>query len=251
MKRITLMMALLAIGTTAQAHENEVEITRSGDQLCISSNGAPTHDIGQFPNRGNPHSFREQAVEVCVDATPQLTGRTVERTNASGITLAGILIRPGTADYYDASSRRGHSRDRSSGWRLEGMNPDNILGLDANNAHVDNTGLYHYHGVSGGLLEAAQGTQIGWAADGFAIHYAGGNAQSSWQLKSGTRGTPPYGAYDGTYEQDYVHVAGSGNLDECNGATVDGQYVYFATDTYPFFPRCFKGSVGRDFLGRP
>jgi hypothetical protein len=46
-------------------------------------------------------------------------------------------------------------------------------------------------------------------------------------------------------------VAGSGNLDECNGATVNGRNVYFATDTFPFFPRCFRGEVSRDFLGRP
>ncbi|MEL6690365.1 MAG: YHYH protein [Pseudomonadota bacterium] len=65
------------------------------------------------------------------------------------------------------------------------------------------------------------------------------------------------GAHDGTYEEDYEYVAGSGNLDECNGAMVNGQYMYFATDTYPFFPRCFTGTVSSDFMhqggggGRP
>ena len=33
------------------------------------------------------------------------------------------------------------------------------------------------------------------------------------------------------------------------GGTLDGQYVYFATDTYPFFPRCFRGTVSSDFIG--
>jgi hypothetical protein len=125
------------------------------------------------------------------------------------------------------------------------------LGMDNNDAHVDERGLYHYHGVSSGLLEAAQGTLIGYAADGFPIHYAGSSVQSSYQLKSGTRPSGPGEAYDGTYVEDWEYVAGSGNLDECNGGIYQGEYVYFATDTYPFFPRCFKGSVSKDFLGRP
>jgi len=42
-----------------------------------------------------------------------------------------------------------------------------------------------------------------------------------------------------------------GNPDECNGAMSNGAYYYFAKDTYPFFPRCFPGTVSDDFLGRP
>ncbi len=63
------------------------------------------------------------------------------------------------------------------------------------------------------------------------------------------RPSGPGGTHDGTYVQDYEVVAGSGTLDECNGAMVDGQYVYFATDDFPFFPRCFKGTVSNDFIG--
>ena len=93
------------------------------------------------------------------------------------------------------------------------------------------------------------GTLFGYAADGFEIHYVGSDAQSSWQLKAGERASGPGGAHDGTYVQDYEFVEGSGTLDECNGGTLDGQYVYFATDTYPFFPRCFRGTVSSDFIG--
>jgi hypothetical protein len=28
-----------------------------------------------------------------------------------------------------------------------------------------------------------------------------------------------------------------------------GKYVYFATDTYPFFPRCAYGDISSDFAG--
>ncbi len=44
-------------------------------------------------------------------------------------------------------------------------------------------------------------------------------------------------------------MAGSGDLDECNGRTgvtpefPNGIYHYYATDTYPFLQRCVKGVV--------
>jgi hypothetical protein len=178
-------------------------------------------------------------------------------TSASGITLSGILLRPGTAEYYDPTGRRGFSRDRSSGWRVEGMGAASQLGMDHANAHVDHRGLYHYHAPAdiwtGDLIGNEGDSLIGYAADGFEIHYVGDQARSSWQLKSGTRPSgvdSPGGRYDGTYEQDYTYRAGSGTLDECNGATVAGRYIYFATHSYPFFPRCFKGTVSDDFLRR-
>lgn len=249
--RLIFAAVLVGLAGPALAHDNKVKITEQGDRLCIRSNGVPDHAIGQFPNRGNPHAFKAQNVKVCVDASPQFTGSITRDTNASGITKTGIIIRPGTADFYDARSPRGHSRDPSSGWRLEGMGAAQILGMDAQNAHVDHRGLYHYHGVPSALVASANGSHIGYAADGFEIHYVGSGAVSSWQLKSGHRPTAPGGRYDGTYEQDWEFRAGSGTLDECNGATIGGKYVYFATDTFPFFPRCFKGRVSPDFVGRP
>lgn len=256
MRRIPFLPGILVLGFlclaagTARAHENEVNIFRQGDALCFRSNATPPHDIGQFPNRGNPHRFQSQSLSVCVPGTPERTGTIDRRASASGVTLAGILIRPGTADFYDAQSPRGHSRNPSSGWRLDGMNPDNILGLDANAAHVDHRGLYHYHGVTDALTVSANATLIGYAADGFEIHLTDG-AQSSWRLRQGRRQSAPFGQFDGTYEQDWIYVPGSGNLDECNGAEVNGRYVYFATDSYPFFPRCFVGTVSDDFKVRP
>ena len=34
----------------------------------------------------------------------------------------------------------------------------------------------------------------------------------------------------------------------CNGGTLNGKYVYFATDEFPFFPRCHWGNVSKDFI---
>ena len=33
-----------------------------------------------------------------------------------------------------------------------------------------------------------------------------------------------------------------------NGGTLNGKYVYFATDEFPFFPRCHWGNVSKDFI---
>ena len=75
---------------------------------------------------------------------------------------------------------------------------------------------------------------------------------SSYQLKEGARpngADGPGGTYDGTFVQDYEYVAGSGDLDECNGRITvtpdfpDGTYAYFLTDDWPVIPRCVKGEI--------
>ena len=246
-----IVLLIISVPGVSFSHGNKVSIKIVGDKRCITSNGTPNHSIGQFPNKGNPNRFKKQEVKVCVNILPEKSEKITRRTRGSGISITGIIFRPGTADWYDPSTSRGFSRNRASGWNLEGMGPDNALGLDSENAHVDNRGLYHYHAVSPSLKSSIAGSLIGYAADGYEIHYIGKQAKSSWRLKSGERPTKPFGDYDGTYNQDYEYVVGSGNLDECNGSILGGKYVYFATDNYPFFPRCFIGRVSRDFIGRP
>ncbi len=248
-KSIFAAVAITGVIAGAANAKNNASIQQRGANTCISSNGSPNHDIGQFPTRGNPNRFKAQQVKLCFPTNPTFTGQPNERARTVGVTLTGIPIRPGTADWYDASSRRGHSRDRSSGWNLEALTPNGkVFGLDENNAHVDNRGLYHYHGMPAALINLNDSTLIGYAADGHEIHYAGGEAQSSWVLKSGTRPTAPRGKYDGSYLQDWVYKSGAGNLDECNGAKVNGKYVYFATDSFPYYGRCHMGEPSADFI---
>ncbi|MEO0356737.1 MAG: YHYH protein [Pseudomonadota bacterium] len=239
---VLLALAWVCLAMAAYAATHQVRVEMSGTERCIVSNGIPDHSVGQFPNAGNPHTILEQNISFCVTSQP-VKGTTPQMVPTVGIAENGIIIRPGTADYYDASSRRGHSRDRSSGWNLDGMGPGNTLGLDQNNAHVDNRGIYHYHGVPDALVNVSQDSLIGWAADGFEIHYVGDGAKPSFALKRGTRPTAPGGTYDGTYNEDFEYVQNYGNLDQCNGAmTSTGAYVYFATDAYPFYPRCLWGT---------
>ncbi len=55
---------------------------------------------------------------------------------------------------------------------------------------------------------------IGYAGDGFEIHYLGDKVKSGYELKSGVRPSGPGGKYDGSYNEDYIHKALEGALDE-------------------------------------
>ncbi|MBV1867255.1 MAG: YHYH protein [Marinosulfonomonas sp.] len=251
MKR--LHAAILFLGLlpfAAHAHENKSSVDKMGDMTCISSNGAPNHAMGKFPNRANPNSFREQTLQFCFPSQPQMAAKTTYGLMSVGVSVTGVAIRPYTAGYYDPNGRRGISHDPSSGWRQQAMDNPRSLGMDAQNAHVDRSGLYHYHGVSPDLLASQKTTLIGYAPDGFEIHHNAGSQTSSWRLKTGERATAPFGAYDGKFEEDFEYVAGAGTLDACNGTDIGGTYSYFATDTYPYFPRCFKGIVNPNFMQR-
>lgn len=247
--RIAILL-LVSLPLAAQAHENETSVTREGTMTCIASNGAPNHNMGQFPNRANPNTFQQQTLRFCFPTAPRMADTVTQGLMTVGVSESGVPIRPYTAGYYDPNGRRGFGRDPSSGWRQQAMHDPRSLGMDEQNAHVDRSGLYHYHGVSPDLIASQGSTLIGYAPDGFEIHYSPTTVASSWQLKSGTRPTPPLGAYDGMFEEDFEYRAGSGTLDACNGGLVNGTYTYFATDTYPFFPRCFKGEVNARFMTR-
>lgn len=238
---LALTAAVVLIGVVATAALARVEMKETDDSRCLQTDGLPDHATGTFPNPGNPNPIRAQDIAFCITTTPE-RGDRAQPVRVTGIAENGVLIRPGTAGYYDADSARGHSRDSSSGWNLEAMGARDLLGLDDQNAHVGPNGLYHYHGVAPALAGANADTRIGWAADGFEIHYLGARGRPGYMLLPGVRETAPGGAHDGTYNEDWTYVTGAGNLDECNGGVINGQYVYVATDTFPFFPRCLYGT---------
>ena len=57
--------------------------------------------------------------------------------------------------------------------------------------------------------------------------------------------------------QDYEYSAGLGQLDECNGRRgvtpefPNGSYHYVLTDSFPFIPRCFRGTPDTSFVRGP
>jgi hypothetical protein len=153
-------------------------------------------------------------------------------------------------------------------WRMEALSANKWdFGVDSNHSHVQPTGEYHIHGMPENLMaKLAKGqamTLVGWAADGFPIYARYGytdanNSKSaikvltgSWRTKANPdAGRPPTNLYAmGSFRQDWEYIAGSGDLDECNGRTgvtpefPAGIYYYAVTDTYPFIHRCVKGVV--------
>ena len=178
-----------------------------------------------------------------------------------GIAVNGVVMDPGTAEYWQ--------NDRRSGWNYEALGGACKLGLDKYNAHVQPDGTYHYHGIPTGVLAAEEGTSVpallGFAADGFPIYGPYGfsdpkratalkKLKSSYRLKSGTRPGGPGGRYNGKFTQDWAYVAGAGDLDQCNGRFAvtpeypKGTYHYVLTDTFPFIPRCWMGNPDSSFL---
>lgn len=251
--------------------KSKINVDEDDETVQIEANGIPEHEVGRFPNRGNPHEITEQGYDIVLPANPEPApaitylhtgpGQPAPRPIQFGITLDGVIIQPDTAEFWMG--------DREKNWNYEALGGAVALGLDTNYAHVQPTGMYHYHGIPTGLMRRLGFTKgkhsplVGWAADGFPIYalygysdptVAAGEAvelKSSYALKAGDRpGNPegPGGDYDGTFVQDYEYVPGSGDLDECNGRFCvtpefpDGTYAYFMTNDWPVIPRAFKGT---------
>ena len=75
---------------------------------------------------------------------------------------------------------------------------------------------------------------------------------AGYTMPTGGRGSVTSDNYDGQFRGDYEYVAGSGDLDECNGMKVNGHYGYFVTEAYPWVLGCFTGTPDPSFgLGLP
>ena len=249
---------------------NRVSITVEGDYRVLRANGVAAHSTGAFPNRGNPHTIKEQNYVFRIPADPRMTGSIIPLgLHSFGLAVNGVPFDPGAAEWFLG--------DRNSSWQYEALSGAVPLGVDENHAHVQPSGAYHYHGLPTGLLSElnvsrkAHSPIIGWAADGFPIYALYGyqnkddktsavvEMTSSHQLRSGNRpdtGSNPGGRYDGTFLADYEYVEGSGTLDECQGRVAvtpdfpEGTYAYFLTEAWAVIPRCYKGTPSNDFVFR-
>lgn len=243
---------------------NQVAITIEGEHRVIRANGLPDHAAGHFPNRGNPNRITAQSYVFRVPLKPFVsTNTTPMRMHPFGVAVNGVVFDPGAAEWWN--------NDRAAGWQYEPMTGPIKLGLDDNSAHVQPNGAYHYHGPPSGLLAQLTGGNsklvlLGWAADGFPIYGAWGfsdakvanselkKLKSSYRLKNGARPSGPGGKYDGSFVQDFEFVAGTGDLDVCNGrfgVTPEfpaGTYHYVVTEEFPFIPRLFRGTPDASFF---
>ena len=235
----------------ASNFSNQVSFQEEGDYIIVKSNAIPSHDTGEFPNSGNPNTISEQNINVKFPAKPKFIGnKTKLGRGAFGIALNGVLFEPQTAECY-GKSRGQPARDCQ--WNEEAIKAGiGTLGLDQNNAHVQPSGMYHYHGlpdISFGKRISENIIHVGYAADGFKIVVdESSKYKPSFKLKSGKRSSGPGGNYDGAYTQDYEYLEGYGNLDECNGVNLENdEYVYFVTKQYPYVSRCWNGKPDESF----
>ncbi|MCA2978952.1 MAG: YHYH protein, partial [Myxococcaceae bacterium] len=212
---------------------------------------------------------------VTFSRTPSITsqtGTTLTR-RPSGYVLNSVKLDPGTDGTCSStatSTAMGGGCVAIMGrdpWHLEALGGAFMFGTDENNAHTQPNGQYHYHGMPEGYLTRLGGgmrvTLVGFAVDGFPIYARYGYSVASdatsavravtpsWQKKATpSAGRPSTTVFPmGTFTEDYEYVAGSGDLDECNGRVgvtpefPAGTYHYYITDTFPFIQRCVKGTA--------
>ena len=247
-------------GTT---FNGSVEIAMSGSgstgKCTITSNGIPNHDFNNgglaFPNNVSSQSYQYE-----IPLTPTFAGSNTQLLigTDNGIMLNGAKIDILAAACYGVGNEKtgcGNGYD----WRFDPLHAENGFRLDNHNAHTQPNGSYHYHGNPNALFADSQveSPLIGFAADGFPIFGSwfteGSNvkkAESSYQLKNGNRPTTngaPGGVYDGSYRDDYEYVSGLGDLDECNGMSLNGVYGYYVTEGYPYLMGCLKGTIDPSF----
>lgn len=265
--------------------DSEFEQTISGDTRIITANCIPEHLVGLFGGGAgslNPNPISEQNETYTITTNPTIAsnftsllsttgnGSNVGPQYSFGVLLNGVELDPVAAEPFPHEGPM--SVNVNWEWNLEALNVN--LGLDCNNAHVQPTGKYHYHGspvlyVESLNISSTTMTLIGYAADGFPIYYkyafsdpndANSNVVEmtpSYQLKSGSRPgdgvTAPCDVYNGIYSNDYEYSNGLGTLDEANGRTgvtpeyPEGTYYYVITDDFPSVPRYFRGTPSDDF----
>lgn len=248
------------------------------DYRIVTANGVPNHEIGRFPNKGNPNVLSEQsyAFRIPLDPVPPsepvLTANRVHRDNGFlfGVALNGVPFEPATGmNWTPEGVRRG---GRPGDWVHEAIGGSVNFGIDHANAHLQRTGAYHYHGIPAPMISDKQPTLIGYAADGYPIYGPLGYKdptdassplvalRSSWQFKTIARPEPPQGpggTLDGRYTSDFEFKPGSGDLDRLNGRFAvtpeypKGVYHYVLTAEFPHVPRGFAAKPDASFLRMP
>lgn len=239
-------------------HEGEITIKPSGSACVISSNAIPNHDFNQTGRFHTPISAQSQTYTI--SARPQRTGQptALSLMYDNAVFLNGVKLDLLAAGCFGVGDGKIGCNDMSAPYRYDPLGPSANFGADEHNAHTQPDGTYHYHGNPMAMFEQTNATTpspvIGFAADGFPIFGSfisdGGTirkATSSYQLKSGTRSGGPGGTYDGTFIDDWQFVAGSGDLDQCNGMIQDGVYGYVVTEAYPHVMGCFSGTPDASF----
>ena len=252
-----------------KAFTSNVTIEVDGGSCVITSNGIPNHDFNG-PTADFANQVRELSGTFRIPRNPKQAGSTTRLSQRSydAVLLNGTPVDLLSAGCYRPNAPRADKNGNvligcrdTDPWLLDPPALGTVFGVDQHNAHAQPDGRYHYHANPNALfldndLEMPSPV-IGFAADGFPVYGTIFRdqdgvirpARSGYALKTEPRPTPPDGPGgmpDGTYLEDY-EFTGKGDLDRCNGMTVDGQYGYYVTTSYPWILNCLVGAPDPSF----
>ncbi|WP_158966607.1 YHYH protein [Paraglaciecola sp. L3A3] len=247
----------------------KLDIQYKQDTCTINSNNIPNHNFND-ENARFVTPVTEIAQEFVIPIKPTLADNPTPLGHRSyqAVMLNGVVVDILSAGCYRPDGKRTDKYGNvkigckpNDKWVTDPLGPGAGFGTDEHNAHVQPGGVYHYHGNPMALFDQTPTKQgspvIGFAADGFPIFGSFfkdedgkvRKAQSGYSLKNGQRPkseSDPGGQYDGMYIDDYEFTA-HGDLDQCNGMTVNGQYGYYVTDVYPWILACLSGEPEPSF----
>jgi hypothetical protein len=248
-----------------------VVISSTETECTLASNSIPNHD---FNDLSAHFATNVSAIDnsLTITRNPSLATNVTQLSQRTynAVMLNGVVLDILSAGCYDPT-KQGADADgnvqigcnTADGWLLDPLGTESSFGADQHNAHTQPDGRYHYHGNPEAMFDDSPSEQgspvIGFAADGFPIYgsyffdtetRSVRKALSGYTLRDGSRGTQtndnPGGDYDGEYIDDW-EFSGTGDLDVCNGMTVNGQYGYYVTDTYPWVMKCYSGTPHASF----
>ena len=165
------------------AYSTKTVVTVKGNTRTMVTNALPNHEVGTFPNPGNPNTITSQDKSYIFPINPKKSGK-AQWVREPGVALNGIKFEPGTAEVVVC--------DTGENYRVEALQDVIDLGLDFNHAHVQPTGAYHYHGTPTSVIEdfdtGADLVHVGFAHDGFPMYFSkSGKYKPSFKLLEGDR----------------------------------------------------------------
>jgi hypothetical protein len=251
-------------------YEGGTSITVTEGGCLLESNNIPNHDFADetsaFATLTSPNGL---TVTIPFDPVAADRPTALSQRSYNAVMLNGVVLDLLSAGCYDPDSPNADADGNTAigcgendPWLLDPLGADHKFGADEHNAHTQPDGRYHYHASPNALYEEAPtvggSPVIGFAADGFPVYGPYfvdpdtgevREATSGYTLKQGERPSgdgEPGGVYSGVYNNDY-EFGGTGDLDECNGMTIDGNYGYYVTNAYPWVMKCFTGTPDPSF----
>ncbi|NQZ88787.1 MAG: YHYH protein [Colwellia sp.] len=262
--------------TNGTGFEADVDISSDESTCTLVSNAIPNHDFNTTGHFASTVSTQSLSYQIDRNPTSAENTTALSQGTSNGLMLNGVILDLLSAGCYDPSSS--DASDGSQGddegitpigcagthpWLADPLGVFHKFGADEHNAHTQPDGEYHYHGSPNAMFDDNPGSEgspvIGFAADGFPIYgsyfYDAASdtvreAKSGYTLKAARIAVDGYetpsGIPDGKYLSDW-EFTNTGDLDACNGMTINGQYGYYAINEYPWVMSCFTGTANASF----